>query len=67
MDTCASCRFFSRHDETQGACRRRSPVVISVSDPDPLARSPAPMVSLSVWPMIGETDWCGEFEARRGH
>lgn len=64
LDTCGTCRFFARHDSEQGACRRRGPSVISVTQEDEAGTS---TVSMSVWPMIGEKDWCGEYELRRGH
>lgn len=67
LDTCSSCRFFARHDSSQGACRRRGPVVISISEQNYSTGEQPKMVSMSVWPMIGEEDWCGEYEVRRGN
>lgn len=65
MDTCSACRFFNLGAGLH-ECRRRAPIHAdrSYQNPDvPTQRIPE---YWSEWPIVAPTDWCGEFEARRG-
>ena len=50
-NTCSVCRFWDGYGET-GRCRRRSPLVTGG------------MMSAveTVWPIVSDHDWCGDFE-----
>lgn len=52
---CSLCRFFRRFTEDKtrlvGICRRLPPIVLLDKDGDPL----------SVWPMVDDANFCGEF------
>lgn len=56
MLTCATCQFFALEEdgsEVRGDCRRHAPLVTG-----------GMMSSVeTVWPQVGETQWCGDHEA----
>jgi hypothetical protein len=62
MDTCASCRFWRRFPDMvgggEGECRRRAPVAL---DENRAVGHTAP-----AWPHTDSSDWCGDYEPRRG-
>ncbi len=61
MDTCASCRFYHT---TNGECRRRAAVVMDRSYTH-LHHGLVTMTKAE-WPQVLPTDWCGEYEVKRG-
>ena len=51
--TCKDCRWFSNDGGPFGECHRYPPNV----------RNPNSECVLNSFPVVAETDWCGEFEA----
>lgn len=71
-ERCDQCRFYdvltdiSTKQQT-AICRRRPPVTYAQAIPQ--ASAPGRPVGIgwnysSMWAMVKDTDWCGEFEAR---
>ena len=55
--TCKDCRFHQPDTKTPvdlGECHRHAPVLTGTSEH-----------ARTAWPIVAETDWCGEFEAKR--
>ncbi len=63
---CNQCRFSGMLKNPEGAllmvCRRHPPHVQSFAMP--ISATQLSIQTSTAWPAIGETDWCGEFEAR---
>lgn len=63
---CQLCRFFqpddrpSRPGPRHGDCRRRPPAVAIIP-----GRGMEPSFTLTRWPRVPATAWCGEWEERR--
>lgn len=57
MFQCQACRFFRREEDRKatGLCRRHPPIV-----PQGLGDRFHP--DLAIFPIVFDTDWCGEFE-----
>lgn len=51
---CGNCKFFKKYDseDNRGECRKHSPVITNQG--------------LSRWPVVVDSEWCGEFEKRKG-
>lgn len=65
MDTCASCQYFSAPTKE---CRRRSPAHADRSYVNPHQPENGRVAEYTTeWPTVGSDDWCGDYEARRGH
>lgn len=65
MDACKECRFFERQkilSDDAGLCRRHAPRarVIYNREADPVSNSDC----FADWPLVFDTDWCGEWAAR---
>lgn len=52
--SCRTCRWFDAATTDRGLCRVRPPVMTS---PDSIEGD---------WPLVQETDWCGEWESDDG-
>lgn len=65
--SCSNCRFLKiivtdrSCGWTEHQCRRRSPQVVSESDPRFMAGASTPTTR---WPVVIDADWCGEWEAK---
>lgn len=60
MPKCEDCKFWEylemvSPDTASGLCRRKAPHVRS---------EPEEMHVVAYWPLVTESDWCGEFEAK---
>ena len=54
--SCFNCKFWENHEPAPvGECRRHAPVLIWNHVED--------LVD-SVWPVVDESDWCGEFQEK---
>ena len=60
---CTTCRYHGLYlnalKETVTVCRRHPPVVNTNLIP---AHSGAVLHNQTVWPQVGDMDWCGDFE-----
>ncbi len=55
LDTCTYCRFFKAFPPSKwGECRRHSPERADKGN------------GVRRWPELECTEWCGDFEAKRG-
>ena len=53
-------------DDSDGACRRYAPRgVWPTRLVDGTERTADEITAMYLWPMVNETDWCGEFERFR--
>lgn len=59
---CGSCRFHDVDGEGQGYCRRHPPMAYLERYVDNLDHERSQVVS--VWPEVGDRDWCGEYERK---
>ena len=67
MDTCASCRFYNAFPDMvtpNGQCRHKSPAIFDKSWDSPVHGHV--VETATEWPLVMGTDWCGEYEPRRG-
>lgn len=61
---CGNCRFGQvGEDGTAGECRRHAPrdLVLQVED---TRSGPYAKVARAVWPRVGGSDWCGDWQER---
>ena len=66
-DHCPNCKWFQVHNAASakptGGCRINPPQVCFVGQQqDKLGR--VQPLTMSFWPAVGATDWCGKFEDR---
>lgn len=58
-DSCGGCKFYKRHNETDGTCRRYPATVVMVGAKQGTL-GPVP-VTMGFYPQVGAAgDWCGE-------
>lgn len=66
--TCRSCRFFEdwgRDDAIfEGQCRRNAPMAKLMLRPEMTATNFDGEDLVAVWPMVSDSDWCGEHQPR---
>lgn len=59
MDTCSTCRFYQAFPDMvgqgEGQCRKGAPYAVII---EKQART--------MWPAVLVSDWCGEYQPRRG-
>jgi hypothetical protein len=63
--SCATCEFFVRAGAMRntGMCHARPPTVVwfGINAPPRLEGQLPQPITNAHWPLVGDTDWCGEF------
>lgn len=61
IKSCVRCKFYYGNDY-EGKCRRRAPFTVI-----PLSTIPDQNYYRigTIWPSVGNSDWCGEFEREK--
>jgi len=62
-ENCAGCRFSVVPSGYYRQCRRHAPHPLAVNNTAPVAADKNSR--WATWPLVLNSDWCGEWEARR--